>query len=224
MLILIVDDHPLYRDALVRLLPQVFPAAHVHQASDCASALARLRQGPAADLVLLDLDLPGMDGRAGLACLREAFPQTRVVIVSATEQREAVARCLQGGAAGFIPKSAPTEVLAAALTLVRDGGVYLPSLLLEPASGPPGAMLRAETADRVDTSGSGSGERLTPRETEVLTLLCAGHGNKAIGNQLGMSEATVRTHLTSVFRRLGVVNRTQAAREARRRRLVPDDL
>lgn len=224
MRILIVDDHPLYRDALARLLPQVFPEVRVDQATDCAAALARLRDGNRADIVLLDLDLPGMAGRDGLACVREEFPQTRVVIVSATESREEVVRCLQAGAAGFIPKSAATEVLVAALTLVRDGGVYLPSLLLDvPAESPAGRHRDAGT-EALRGEGKGAGEKLTPREAEVLSLLCAGQSNKTIANELGMSEATVRTHLTAVFRRLGVVNRTQAAREARRRGLVPDDL
>lgn len=225
MKILIVDDHPLYRDALCRLLAQVFPEARVSQAGNCVVALSHMRSESVVDIVLLDLDLPAMAGLDGLMRLRQEFPQTRVVIVSATERREAVLRCLQAGAAGFVPKSAPTEVLAAALMLVRDGGVYLPSLLLEPASEPQLAMPALRASDTAATAADkGTGERLTPRETEVLSLLCAGHGNKAIANRLGMSEATVRTHLTAVFRRLGVSNRTQAAREARRRMLVPDDL
>lgn len=223
MKILIVDDHPLYRDALGRLLQQVFPEARVDQAGNCIIALSQMHRESRADIVLLDLDLPAMAGFDGLMRIRNEFPQTRVVIVSATERREAVLRCLQAGAAGFVPKSAPTEVLAAALMLVRDGGVYLPSLLLDPAPEPRLAAPGLRASGSLVAAGQGAGERLTPRETEVLSLLCAGLGNKTIANRLGMSEATVRTHLTAVFRRLGVTNRTQAAREARRCMLVPDD-
>lgn len=220
MMILVVDDHPLYRDALARLLLQVFPGADVRQAVDFNAALSHLRGGVGADIVLLDLDLPGIAGRDVLDRLRKEFPATRVVIVSATERRDEVMRCLQAGAAGFIPKSASSDVLAAALALVRDGGVYLPSLLLSSDDAQPALPVRDENPV---AQAPPSGERPTARESEVLALLCRGHGNKAIANALGMSEATVRTHLTSVFRRLGVANRTQAAREARRRRWVVDD-
>lgn len=206
MRILIVDDHPLYRDALGRLLPQIFSAAIVVQADDWASAQACLESGRVFDLVLLDLELPGADGRQALEVLRRRFPDLKVVVISASEDAADARRCLAAGARGFIPKSARTDVLAAALHLVDEGGSYLPPLLLGGAS----ARLAQE-----DTT-----PLLTAREREILELVCAGLPNKAIAKALHIAEPTVRAHLSSVFRALGVINRTQAARVAHERGLT----
>ena len=221
MLILVIDDHPLYRDALARLLPQIFADVAVAQAEDCAAAFARLSQSPPYDLALLDLEMPGLHGHSVLAQLRRDFPALKVVIVSASENPHEAQRCIAAGASGFIPKSARTEVLVAALRLVNEGGIYLPSSLLDlaaaPAERPPSMLPRADrkAANTIDNT-------LTPRELEVLRLLCQGHSNKDIARHLGIAEPTVRAHLSATFRALGVVNRTQAAREAGRRGLVRD--
>lgn len=206
MLILVVDDHPLYRDALARLLPQIFEEARVLSAGDWAGAARLLDAERAVDLALLDLEMPGTPGRGALAALRADHPGIKVVIVSASEDAAEARRCLAEGAQGFIPKSARTEVLAAALRLVCEGGVYLPPLLLE-------ATPAAPAGD----------EALTARELQILALLCDGLSNKAIARQLQIAEPTVRTHLSSVFRALGVVNRTQAARVAHARGLVSEE-
>ena len=220
MRILIVDDHPLYRDALARLLMQMFPQAIVAQAADCVVALDLLTQTDTYDLVLLDLNIPGMNGYEALTRIRATQPQTKVIMISATERREDVLRCLQAGASGFIPKSARTEVLAAALKLVNDGGLYLPPQVLEAGS----VMAPNEpTVSQQWQPIDGAQEKLTHRETEVLVLLCAGQSNRAIANRLNISEATVRTHLSAVFRTLGVANLTQAARAARKLGMVRDD-
>lgn len=221
MQILVVDDHPLYRDALARVVSQVFPEAVVHHAGDCAGALGQLRAMESADLVLLDLAMPGAGGMEALASIRKDFPDARVVMVSATECSADVLRCLRAGAAGFIPKSAATEVLAAALKLVGEGGTYLPALLLDGIQPVPGETGTRAEVHAVD--GTAAVETLTPRELQTLAALCAGQSNKAIANGLGISEATVRTHLTAVFRMLGVSSRTQAARVARQRGLVRDE-
>ena len=221
VLILVIDDHPLYRDALARLLPQIFAGAVVAQAKDCAAAFACLRQSPPYDLALLDLKMPGLHGHSALAHLRREFPALKVVIVSASEDQREAQRCITAGASGFIPKSARTEVLAAALCLIDDGGIYLPSSLssLSPAAADePSDMLPRAARRAVNTIDN----TLTPRELEVLRLLCEGHSNKDIARRLGIAEPTVRAHLSAVFRALGVVNRTQAAREAGRRGLVRD--
>lgn len=219
MLILVVDDHPLYRDALSRLLPRIYADAVVVQANDCEEAFRWLRCSKGCDLVLLDLDIPGMNGHAALTLLRREFPAITVVIVSASEAPGDAMRCIRAGASGFVPKSARTEVLAAALGLVKEGGIYLPPFLMEEVAsdGNGGASTGAATPP----SGPAK-DKLTVRELHVLELLCNGSSNKEIAHRLGIAEPTVRTHLSAVFRALGVANRTQAAREARRKGLVPD--
>lgn len=201
MLILVVDDHPLYRDALGRLLPQIFAGASVVQAADWSGAREHLTSEPPFDLVLLDLDMPDAHGRQALAALRQDFPALKVVVVSASEDAVDVQRCLADGARGFIPKSARTDVLAAALRLVNEGGTYLPPLLLAAPSRP--------------TAAANPLPPLTAREREILELVCVGLSNKAIAKALQIAEPTVRAHLSSVFRALQVINRTQAARVAR---------
>ena len=120
MIILVIDDHPLYRDALARLLPQVFADATVMQAADYTRALSHLTDAPQCEMALLDLDMPGTHGRTALAQLRRDYPTLKVVVVSASENPAEAQRCIQAGASGFIPKSARTEVLSAALRLIRD--------------------------------------------------------------------------------------------------------
>lgn len=198
---LVVDDHPVYRDGLSALLAQIFEGAEVLQAADAAAAFELLAQDEEIDLILLDLAIPGLDGRAALPLLRARFPALPVVVVSATDDPGAAAGCIAQGASGFIAKSVRREALAAALQAVVGGGVVL-----------------SAPAGRATPRTQG----LTPRELEVLQRLGAGESNKAIARQLRISEATVRVHLTAVFRELGVASRTQALLEARRRRLLPD--
>ena len=201
MKILIVDDHPIYRDGLATLLAQMFADAQVDQVGDAGAAFLRLEQDPVFDLVLLDLAMPGLDGRAALSLLRARFPAVPVVVVSASDDAVIAGNCIAQGASGFIPKSVRRDALAAALQAVIDGGVYLSPAV--PAS-------------------SAATLRLSPRELDVLRWLGAGEPNKVIGQRLGISEATVRAHLTAVFRSLGVASRTQAVLEARRRGLLHD--
>ncbi len=201
MKFLVVDDHPVYRDGLATLLAQVFTGAQVRQAGDAETALRLLAQDDAVDLVLLDLALPGLDGRTALPMLRSRFPALPVVVVSAADDSAIAAECIAQGASGFIAKSARRDALAAALQAVIDGGVVLSPTALRGAS---------------RTQG------MTPRELAVLRRLGAGESNKEIARQLDISEATVRVHLTAVFRALGVASRTQALLEAKRRGLLPD--
>lgn len=200
---LIVDDHPLYREGLANLLQQIFPDACVEQAGDVHTALDVLARGGGTDLILLDLKLPGLDGRTALPDLRRLYPAVPVVIVSAEDDTATIRACIDAGASGYIPKAARREVLAAALTVVADGGVYLPPALRQLSSAPATMAWTPHTPP------------LTQREREVLAGVCAGEANKVIARRLDISEATVRAHLGSVFRALGVANRTQAALVAR---------
>lgn len=195
MKILVVDDHPVYRDGLTALLPQLFAGAKVVQAADAHGAFDELQRAPDCDLVLLDLSIPGLGGLQALQQLRSRHPAVPVVMISATDDAASVRACIDAGASGYIPKSARREILAAALAVVADGGVYLPPVL------------------RI--AAAASAKVLTAREREVLDGVCAGESNKLIARRLGISEATVRAHLGSVFRALGVANRTQAALAAR---------
>jgi len=199
MNVLIVDDHPVYRDGLAALVAQAFSGSRVSQAGDAGAAFEALARGPAFDLVLLDLAIPGLDGRAALPLMRARFPAVPVVVVSASDDPEAARQCMALGASAFIAKSVRRDALTSALQAVIDGGVVLSPT--QRRSAPPG---------------------LTPRELEVLRRLGSGESNKAIARRLDISEATVRVHLTAVFRELGVASRTQALLEARRRGLLVD--
>jgi len=199
MNILIVDDHPVYRDGLAALVAQLFAGSTVAQAADAGAAFDALARDPGVDLVLLDLAIPGLDGRAALPLLRSRFPAVPVVVVSAADDPRVASECIALGASGFVAKSVRREALAAALRAVVDGGVVV---------SPAAPRRLAPAAD------------LTPRELEVLRRLGAGESNKAIARRLDISEATVREHLTAVYRALDVASRTQAVLEAQRRGLL----
>jgi DNA-binding NarL/FixJ family response regulator len=204
--ILIVDDHPLIRDAFRGLLSALDERLEVIEAGDCASALAAAAKHTGVDLILLDVHLPGMSGLDALATFRENFPEIPVVVMSGSESRDIVMRAIDGGAMGFIPKSQPSRVMINALRLVLAGGVYLPvEILHTPATGtgatnPPAAGVGHVPADF----------GLTERQNEVLALLVQGKPNKIIARELDLAEGTVKIHLTAILKGLGVTNRTQA--------------
>lgn len=198
---LLVDDHALVRDALALLIALHHPQVDLRQAGRLRDALALLAQEPNVDLVLLDLALPDSDGIATLAALREAAPDTRIVVLSADERAETVLAAIDAGAAGFIPKSTESGVLRQALATVLAGGVYLPS-----KDGP--------SAERASASAVELG--LTPRQVDVLRMLVDGGSNKRIARALDLAPSTVKTHLEAIFERLQVNSRTQAVVAAAR--------
>ncbi len=192
--ILIVDDHPLFRDALEQALRTAFPDGAVcDKASNMAGAFSSLTETPA-DLVLLDLNLPDASGFEGLQVLRARWPDTRLLVVSATETPEAYRKARSLGASGYIPKSLDLEEMAAALVTVLDGGDWFP----ESAS--------TSSADN-ETARVAS---LTPAQRRVLSGLADGLLNKQIAHEMNISTATVKAHMTAIFRKLGANNRTQA--------------
>ncbi len=207
MKILLVDDHPLFREGVAQTLRMLDGAAQIYQASRCEDALEQLGREPDMDLVLLDLMLPGMAGLDGLLRFRRTFPTLPVVILSASEDNDSVQAALQRGAQGYIPKSTPPRVMMQALRLVLEGGVYAPP-------GPSG---------RPDGDSTVPPDRLTPRQREVLALLIEGKSNKEIARLLALSDNTVRVHAAAIFKALGVRNRTEAAFAARRLGLVDAD-
>lgn len=214
MKILIADDHALVREGLRHVLRRLDDDAVVVEAADCAEALQLAERYGEFDVVLLDVAMPGMDGLNGLARLRERLPSTPIVMLSASEDAGLVREALQRGAQGFIPKSSTGNVMLSALRLIFSGGVYLPpSLLCQPSV--PANVVPASDGERLERADAGLG--LTQRQREVLALIVKGKTNKEIARALNMSETTVRTHTTAIFRALNVSNRTQAGHVAAKR-------
>lgn len=206
---LLIDDHPLFREGLALLMTQGFPDLALLQAGDISEALEQLAAQPDVQLILLDLALPDSAGTSGLLRLREHAPQVTMVVLSADETPEMVLAAIDAGAAGFIPKTARSGVMLAALRVVLDGGVYLPPATLLAGAGFDGDAAAA-AAPSVLLPEPGGLAGLTPRQCDVLRLLIEGKTNKLICRELELSESTVKTHLASIFRRLGASSRTQA--------------
>lgn len=195
--VVVADDHPLFRAAVASAVSRAMPGAQIDECDSLAGARQALAS--AADLVLLDLKLSDCDGFAGLVALRSEFPATPVVVVSASEDVATVRRALAFGASGFIPKSASLTQMVDALVTVLAGDVAAPALPDEATIG--------ELEKRIAS--------LTPSQLRILTGLQRGRLNKQIAFDLGVTEATIKAHLTGVFRKLGVQNRTQAVIAAR---------
>lgn len=199
--ILIVDDHPLFRSALQQALGLgLGPDVRLAEAASMAELEACLLQKTDWDLVLLDLNMPGVYGFSGLVLLRGQYPQIPVLMVSAQEEVAVVERAREFGASGFIPKSSSLQSIQAGVNAVLAGDVWWP------AQSQAAAGLTAE-AKRA-SAGLAS---LTPQQFRVLSMVCDGLLNKQIAYQLGVSEATIKAHVTAMFRKLGVRTRTQAA-------------
>jgi DNA-binding NarL/FixJ family response regulator len=198
--VVIADDHPMVRDALARVVGQLYTEARVLEAGDFAALLGHL-DGPAPELVLIDLNMPGMDGLDGVRRLREAFPALVIVVASGQDDPGTIRAVLALGANGFIPKIDPPDLLLQALRVVRAGGLYIPARSL--------GDTRGVTAPLPNASG------LTPRQLDVLRLLVKGEPNKVIARQLGLTEGTVKIHIAAILRALQARNRTEAAIRAR---------
>jgi DNA-binding NarL/FixJ family response regulator len=200
---LIIDDHPLYRDALTQLLRTILTDGNVKAAS---SAEEGLRMGETLTdlrLVLLDFALPGMSGTEAIAALLRKFPGVAIVAVSASDERRDATAALRAGAKQFISKAVPTDAMADAIKAILAGDFSGPEWLTPNGSG----VLEA-----------GEHSQLTPRQLEVLAQLHL--SNKEIGLRLGLAEVTVKMHVSSIFRALNVANRTQAMQAARRLSLL----
>lgn len=201
--LLIADDHPLFRAALRQAAQDALGReVMLHEAGALDEVLARLETTPDIDLVLLDLHMPGSHGLAGLAAVRAQHPGVAVVVVSANEDPRVVRRALDHGAAGYMPKSSGLEELREAILTVMDCAQWLPTRLraavANAESEPEDAALAARLAS------------LSPQQFRVLTLVAEGLLNKQIADRLQVQERTVKAHLSAIFERLGVRNRTQA--------------
>jgi DNA-binding NarL/FixJ family response regulator len=203
--ILLIDDHALFREGLKFLLRSLDAALEVHEAGNCAKALEHAAAGNY-ELVLLDLKMPGVAGLDALAALREALPDSPLVVLSGEDNPGVVRAAIERGAMGFIPKSSTPEVLLHALRLVLARGVYLPPMVLD-AAGP--ASPSASAASPA-TAGQPVLPGLTPRQMDILRYVIQGKPNKIIARELDISEGTVKSHLSSVLHALGTRNRTEA--------------
>ena len=197
--IIIADEHPLFRDALRQALGEHFVGMTISEAGSFEQLTATLETGAAADLVLLDLTIPGVDGCSGLMPLRAQYPNTAIVAVSSNEDQAAMRRALESGVAGFIPKSHPVEAICEAVRIVLGGGTWSPPTLdSDTAENERMAELMAKLAT------------LTPQQVRVLTMLSEGLLNKQIAYELNVSEATVKAHVSAILQKLDVDSRTQA--------------
>ena len=203
MRLLIADDHPLFRLALVQALRDVVPpAAEILEAGSLAQARDRLAAQPDIDLILLDLHLPYSHGLMGLAALRAEHPQIAVAMISAHDDPHTIRRALAYGASAFIPKRSDVARLREALRAVLNGEDYLPPELRE--------AVRNSTPTTEDAGNAARLASLTPQQFKVLVRVAEGQLNKQIADALGISERTVKAHLSALFEKLGVRNRTQA--------------
>jgi DNA-binding NarL/FixJ family response regulator len=208
--ILIVDDHPLIREALRHVLTVLDPKIVLLEAQSYADAASTTQSNSDLDLILLDLGLPDIDGFVALAQLREQYPETPVVVLSASEAPEVVTRAIDAGAMGFIPKTSSNQLLLNALRLVLAGGVYLPLEVLHQHQVPGQAARHAPGASPSVAALSPRDVGLTARQTDVLALMVQGKPNKLICRDLNLAEGTVKIHVTAILRALNVTNRTQA--------------
>lgn len=200
---LIVEDHPLYRDALINLLRPVLGEREIKAASSAEEGLRLGQTIRDLRLILIDLGLPHMRGVEAITAFRRAFPEARLVAISASDDRREVMAALNAGALVFISKAVSAHVLVNAVAEIQAGKVHEARWITP--NGEPGAL--------DDSSSTAS---LTLRQREVLTLLCQGHSNKEIGLRMGLAEITIKLHVSSIFRSLSVANRTQALLAARR--------
>ncbi|PWC34014.1 response regulator transcription factor [Azospirillum sp. TSO35-2] len=208
MKILIGDDHVLFREGLRRLLEQLRESATFAEASNFDELLDMAASGESYDLVLTDLRMPGWPGFSGIGMLRDRQPGAKVVVISASEAHSDVREALENGAAGYIPKSSSVKIMLSALDLIFSGGVYVPATVLREGAE---ADMRGGGGSVMPPSDPQLEQLLTQRQREVLDRLREGKSNKQIAHELGLSEGTVKIHMTAIFKSLGVRNRTQAA-------------
>lgn len=209
MKLLLVDTHALYREGLALLINRSFPELELLQAGGIAEALAHLERHPDLQLMLLDLELREAEGARGLRQIRARAPGVTVMLLAGDTPADTLLEAIQAGAAGFIPKAAPAGFMQKALRRMIDAGGAAAA-----ASQPP-AVAAAEPRPEAAPSTEALTD-LTPRQRDVLRLLIEGKTNKLICRELALSESTVKTHLASIFRRLGATSRTQAVVAAAR--------
>ena len=215
---LIIDDHPLFCDALSMTLKAVAGLAQIETADRLETALARLDLQPAFDVVVLDLNLPDVNGLDGLIRLKASAGAVPVVVVSSLADNRVIGAALKAGAAGFVPKHSRREVFRAAFDAIREGRTFQPEGFTPQADPAAAASQREEAIARLAL--------LTRQQAKILQLICEGRLNKQIAYDLSIAETTVKAHVTAIMRKLGVQSRTQAVllvQEASFASLMPEN-
>jgi DNA-binding NarL/FixJ family response regulator len=197
--LVIADDHPLFRGALREAVSGLFEDVDIAEAGSFDDVTKLLEHGGEVDLILLDLTMPGVRGFSGLMYLRAQYPSVPVIVVSANDDPAVIRRCMDFGASGFIPKTLGIEAIRVGIARVFEGGVWTPPDI------DLGAGSDAATADLMARLSS-----LTPQQVRVLMMLSEGLLNKQIAYELGVSEATIKAHVSAILQKLGVESRTQA--------------
>lgn len=199
--ILVADDHPLFRDAIVNIIDIKFPGSTTYETADIDSTLEFVKENGEVDLILLDLNMPGMSCLNGLLDLRSLCPVTPIVIVSAEQEKQKILQTISYGAVGFIPKSSSKEMIAEAIESVIQGNVYLPSDIMRSPDTPTNKNEFKALPENIAL--------LTRRELIVVKHLTKGEANKQIAFNLHISETTVKSHVSSILKKLGASNRVK---------------
>lgn len=197
---LIADDHELFRSGLKQLLVDSLGADEVREAETLDQAIEILTNEGAGDLVLVDLRMPGMSGAEALAALRDGFPNAKIAVVSAWEERSEILAALSAGVHGYIPKSLSSAEIAGAIQAILDGRIYVPATIGRREPGSPVVFAQPGVSD----------SKLTLRQKEVLNELLKGQASKEIARTLDIAEGTVKIHLAAIYRALGVRTRAEA--------------
>ncbi|WP_207282411.1 response regulator transcription factor [Pseudomonas sp. FW300-N2F2] len=203
--ILIADDHPLFREAIHNVISDGFPGSEIMETADLDSALALTAEHDDLDLILLDLNMPGMHGLNGLINLRNEAPTIPVVIVSAEQDKQVVLQAITYGAVGFITKSSPRSQMTDAIEQILNGNVYLPPDIIRTQKSPVGRRLNENPAFPPELL-----QALTRKQLLVLERMTKGESNKQIAYTLDIAETTVKAHVSAILRKLNVHNRVQA--------------
>ena len=202
MHILLIDDHALFRRGLRLMLRELEQDTDISEADSLLQALDL--RGAAFELILLDMTMPGVDGIEALQAIKQTFPLAALVVMSGEDSPALIRRAIEHGAMGYVPKTSTPEVMIHALQLVLSNGVYLPPQLLHDN------LATTPVTPPKSAASTGVVPSLTLRQADVLRLALKGAPNKVIARELDISEGTVKSHLSTVFRTLNVRNRTEA--------------
>ena len=206
---IVADDHPLFREALIHAIRNCVDDAQIAEADSLDTLQTVVESHPETDLLFLDLNMPGVSGFSALAYIRSNHESLPTVIVSAIDDAAVIRRAIQHGASGFIPKSSPISTLEHGIRAVLDGEVWIPA----------GVDLQEGGLDGEEAKTAAALSSLTPHQFRVMMMLGEGLLNKQIAFQLGVSEATVKAHVTAILRKMGVNNRTKAVLAVERLRI-----
>jgi DNA-binding NarL/FixJ family response regulator len=196
----VADDHPLFRNAILEVIKRHYPDSVFAESMDLDSTIRDLERNDETDLLLLDLHMPGSQDLFGLIMVREKFPSIPVAIISADDEASTINRAMGHGACGYIPKSCSPQTIYSAIHTMLDGNRWVPDEFVNNLT-----PIDSEEKDLAAKIAA-----LTPQQYRVLCYLREGWLNKQIGYELGITEATIKAHITAIFRKLGITNRTQA--------------